>query len=69
MTPWMCIIFCVEQVQIEYKSLIFKLFEDSPTIPVVKAIISSTDLSIQNLLALPLLMPVLRLIDYLIKFS
>lgn len=65
---WMGIFPCISRVLAKYKPLILKMLEDAKFVPVAKLILTSL-LDIQNVLALPLLMPLLHSIDYLIKFA
>lgn len=59
---------CVERVLAEYRSLIIKMSKDSATVTSAKSILS-TLLDIHSLLALPLLMPLLRSVNWLIKIA
>lgn len=58
----------VERVFVEYKQLIVKMLGNA-TIVVVARPILTTLLNIQNLLALPLLMSMLRSLNYLVKLA
>lgn len=65
---WMGILPCVLRVQTEYKPLILKMSEDAPIVGARKRIFFGL-LNIKNLLSLPFLMPMLRFVNYLLKFS
>lgn len=64
-TWWMGILPCVPCAR---KPLILKMSEDAPTMSATKKILFGL-FNTESLLSLPLLMPMLRSIDYLLKFS
>lgn len=58
----------MQRIFAEYRPLIVKMSEDAPLVVATRPILAVL-LNIQNLLALPLLMPMSRSLNYLIKIA